>query len=329
MAFPLDRQEIQALLHRPSSDVSLDQLRALAEHSFRAIRARATVHHYLIDWHQFCAWCYEHQLRAFPASPDTVILFATDLTKNGERKVSTIQRKFSAISKIHVHMGVPSPTHAPIARQFLSGLRRELGMAVTRKKPVLVDDLKMIIQALPNTLIGTRNRCLLLLGFAGAFRRSELVALNTSDFETTAEGLVVAIRRGQTDQEGEGRVIGIPYGTGITCPVRALQDWLAASKIQSGPVFRQVNRHGQILPGRLSGEAVALVVKQYVEQLGFDPHRFAGHSLRAGLAVSAAAHGKSERSIMRQTGHKISESVRRYINDGQLFRDNAVEGLGL
>ncbi|MBV9226038.1 MAG: site-specific integrase [Acidobacteriaceae bacterium] len=329
MAFPIDPAPVQSLLQASGHNASLDRLRALAEDSLRAIRARATVHHYLLDWCQFCSWCQEQQLRAFPASPDTVILFATDLTKNGERKVSTIQRKFSAISKIHLHVGVPSPTHAPITRQFLSGLRRELGVAVTRKRPVLVDDLKVIIGALPNTLIGTRNRCILLLGFAGAFRRSELVALNTTDFETTAEGLVVAIRRGQTDQVGEGRVIGIPYGTGITCPVRALQDWLAASGIVSGPVFRQVNRHGQILPGRLSGEAVALVVKQYVEQLGFDPHRFAGHSLRAGLAVSAAAHGKSERSIMKQTGHKISESVRRYINDGQLFRDNAVDGLGL
>ena len=300
MAFPLDRQEIQTLLPPSGRDLTLDQLRVLAEDSFRAIRARATVHHYLLDWQQFCSWCYAHQLRALPASPDAVILFATDLTKNGERKVSTIQRKFSALAKIHLHLGMPSPTHTPLVRQFLSGLRRELGVAVTRMR-----------------------------GFAGAFRRSELVALNTTDFETTAEGLVVAIRRSQTDQVGEGRVIGIPYGTGNTCPVRALQDWLAASGIQSGPVFRQVNRHGQVLPGRLSGEAVALVVKQYVEQLGFDPHRFAGHSLRAGLAVSAAAHGKSERSIMRQTGHKISESVRRYINDGQLFRDNAVEGLGL
>ncbi len=329
MAFPLDRQEIQTLLQPSGRDLTLDQLRVLAEDSFRAMRARATVHHYLLDWQQFCSWCYAHQLRALPASPDAVILFATDLTKNGERKVSTIQRKFSALAKIHLHLGMPSPTHTPLVRQFLSGLRRELGVAVTRKRPVMVDDLKVIIGALPPSLIGTRNRCILLLGFAGAFRRSELVALNTTDFETTAEGLVVAIRRSQTDQVGEGRVIGIPYGTGNTCPVRALQDWLAASGIQSGPVFRQVNRHGQVLPGRLSGEAVALVVKQYVEQLGFDPHRFAGHSLRAGLAVSAAAHGKSERSIMRQTGHKISESVRRYINDGQLFRDNAVEGLGL
>ena len=202
MAFPLDRREIQALLQRPSNDLSLDQLRALAEDSFRAIRARATVHHYLIDWQQFCAWCHTHQLRALPATPETVILFATDLTKNGERKVSTLQRKFSALAKIHLHLGLPSPTHAPLARQFLSGLRRELGMAVTRKKPVMVDDLKVIIQALPPTLIGARNRCLLLLGFAGAFRRSELVALNTTDFETTAEGLVVAIRRGQTDQVG-------------------------------------------------------------------------------------------------------------------------------
>src|SRR3982751_570828 len=124
VTYPLNQPEVQALLHRPSPHPTLDQLRALAEDSFRAIRAQATVHHYLLDWHQFCAWCHQEQVRAFPASPETVILFATDLTKNEERKVSTIQRKFSAISKLHLHLGVPSPTHTPVTRQFLRILLR-------------------------------------------------------------------------------------------------------------------------------------------------------------------------------------------------------------
>ncbi len=193
----------------------------------------------------------------------------------------------------------------------------------------MVEDLKHIVQSLPENLLGLRNRALLLLGFTGAFRRSELVSLDLTDYEVTKEGLVIVIRRSKTDQMGEGRPVGIPYGTGKTCPVQALQEWIQASGIQTGAIFRVMNRHGQVLSKRLSGEAVALVVKKYVEELGFDSERFAGHSLRAGLAISAAAAGKSEKSIMKQTGHRTSETVRRYIRDGNLFRDNAVDGLGL
>ncbi len=215
-------------------------------------------------------------------------------------------------------------------KQFLSGLRRERGVAPARKKPVLVADLQQILKQIPDSLLGLRDRALLLVGFAGAFRRSELVALDAGDIEPTREGLIVTVRRSKTDQAGEGRKIGIPPGVEeATCPVAALDRWLAAARIDSGPLFRTMNRHGRVLDRRLSAEGVAIVVKRYVEKLGYDPAQLAGHSLRAGLATSAAAAGKSERAIMNQTGHRSVATVRRYIRDGNLFRENAAGGLGL
>ena len=212
----------------------------------------------------------------------------------------------------------------------MQGLRRELGTAPVRKKPVLVADLQEVLKRIPDSLPGKRDRALLLLGFAGAFRRSELVGLNVEDIEKTPDGMVVHIRRSKTDQEGQGREVGIPPGAAdATCPIRAVSEWSAAAKISSGPLFRSVNRHGQVLPRRLSGEGVAMVVKRYIEKLGYDPARFAAHSLRAGLATSAAAAGKSERAIMNQTGHRSVTTVRRYIRDGNLFRENAAGKIGL
>jgi integrase len=220
--------------------------------------------------------------------------------------------------------------HGWAVQQFLSGLRRELGVAPHRKRPLLADDLRQIVAEIPDTLLGKRDRALLLLGFSGAFRRSELVALNLDDLEDNRDGLIVRIRKSKTDQQGEGRVVGIPQGADpLTCPLQALTKWREAAGIEVGALFRRVNRHGQVLPQRLSAEGVALVVKRSVEQLGLDPSAFAGHSLRAGLATSAAAAGKSERAIMNQTGHRNLTTVRRYIRDGNLFRENAAEGIGL
>jgi len=151
-----------------------------------------------------------------------------------------------------------------------------------------------------------------------------------ADVTTTRDGLVVNLRRSKTDQEGEGRRVGIPYGSRpATCPVRAVQDWLAASRLRAGPLFRGVNRHGQVRATRLSDRAVALVVKRAAEAAGLDPARYAGHSLRAGLATAAAAAGVSERAIMAQTGHKSLPMVRRYIREGSLFNDNAAAEVGL
>jgi integrase len=187
----------------------------------------------------------------------------------------------------------------------------------------------MVAAAAPG-LLGVRDRALLLLGFAGAFRRSELTSLDHEDLEFTPEGLVALLRRSKTDQEAQGRKVGIPYGSNPqTCPVRAVQAWFAASEISTGPIFRRVDRHGKLRAGRLSGYAVALVVKRHAEAAGLDAAKYAGHSLRAGLATSAAIGGASERAIMAQTGHRSVSMVRRYIRDGNLFRENAAAKAGL
>ncbi len=265
-----------------------------------------------------------------PASPQTIILYSTDLAKNQLKKWNTLSRRLAAISQLHSQAGFESPTRTWAVKQFLQGLRRELGVAPVRKKPVLVADLQEILKQVPDSVLGKRDRALLLVGFTGAFRRSELIGLNVEDLEETRDGTVVHIRRSKTDQEGEGRKLGIPPGAEeATCPVRALAEWRTAAGLTSGPLFRSVDRHGRVLGQRLSGEGVAMVVKRYVEKLGCDPAQFAGHSLRSGLATAAAAAGKSERAIMNQTGHRSVATLRRYIRDGNLFRENAAGGIGL
>lgn len=311
-------------------DAALVRLVAQAETSFRAARAASTFRAYEHDWKMFCGWCAGHGIAPLPANPQTVILYATDLTKNGARRLATLSRRLAAISQLHQQAGFETPTRSWELKQFLAGLRRELGVAPIRKRPLLVEDLKQIVAHIPDTLLGRRDRALLLFGFTGGFRRSELVALNVEDCDPARDGLVVTVRRGKTDQEGQGRPVGIPRGTArATCPVWALERWREAAGIETGAIFRVMNRHGHVLNKRLSGEGVALVVKRHVEQLGFDPVAFAGHSLRAGLATSAAAAGKSERAIMNQTGHRSVTTVRRYIREGSVFRENAAGGLGL
>jgi integrase len=313
----------------PGGDL-LGRLVAQAEASFRAARAGSTLRAYEHDWKEFRGWCERNRLVPLPASPQAVILYSTDLVKNERRSLNTLSRRLAAISQMHQQAGFESPTRVWAVKQFLNGLRREVGVAPTRKRPVLVSDLREMLNTLPNSPLGARDRALLLLGFAGGFRRSELVALDTEGFEETSEGLVVTIARSKTDQEGEGRRVGIPRGAEqSTCPVWAIGEWRAVAGITSGPLFRVVNRHGQVLEKRLSAEAIGIVVKRHVEKLGYDPARFGGHSLRAGFATSAAAAGKSERAIMNQTGHRSVATVRRYIRDGNLFRENAAEGLGL
>jgi integrase len=179
-------------------------------------------------------------------------------------------------------------------------------------------------------LIGSRDRALILLGFAGAFRRSELVGLDIEDCAFGKDGLTVMLRRSKTDQDGAGRKIGIPYGSNPeTCPVRVLQSWLEQAALTTGPVFRSINRDGRVQVGRLSPADVARIVKKLADRAGLDAANYAGHSLRAGHATSAAIAGASERSIMNQTGHRSVQMVRRYIRDGSLFRENSAGKLGL
>ncbi len=308
----------------------LAPLIAQAETTLRAARAQSTLRAYAHDWRQFHTWCERNGLNPLPATAQAIILYGTDLIKNRGKKWNTLARCLAAVSQMHQQAGFESPTRGWAVKQFVQGLRREVGTAPTRKRPVMVADLKRILAELPDSLLGKRDRALLLVGFSGAFRRSELVGLNAGDIEKTDAGLIVTIRRGKTDQEGQGRKVGIPRGSDrATCPLWALEQWCTAAQIGSGPLFRVMNRHGRVLEKRLSAEGVAIVVKRSVEKLGYDPAAFAGHSLRAGLATSAAAAGKSERAIMNQTGHRSVMTDRRYNRDGNLFRENAAGDLGL
>ena len=306
-----------------------DELHEAAEHYAQAARAHNTKKAYTTDFAQFCTWCELQDDAALPASGTTVALYITWLARQG-RKVSTIERALVAISQAHKLQGLPSPRSAAEVRDVLKGIRRELGIAQEHKAPLVVDALRQLLE--PFTLskpIDLRDRALLTLGFAGGFRRSELVALDDSDLVLGNDGLTLTIRRSKTDQEGAGRTIGIPFGgTPLTCPVRAVRDWLDMSEVTDGPLFRGV-RHGKVSEARLTDQMVARIVKKRALAVGLDPSVLAGHSLRSGFATTAAKCGKTERAIMRQTGHRSISVVRRYIRDGALFEDNAAAGIGL
>lgn len=280
------------------------------------------------NWRRFAAWCEASRLPALPASSSTVALYLA--ARDDQRKCSTLGRRLVAISQAHKAAGHGSPTAAALVRETWKGIRREKGTAPQAKAPAVTADLRAMVATLPASLLGQRDRALPLLGFAGAFRRAELVGLDGAHLAFGREGLTVTLRRSKTDQEGQGRQVGIPYGsTPATCPVRAVQGWLAAAGIGEGALFRAVNRHGALGAGRLSARAVALVVKRSAQVAGLDPARYAGHSLRAGLATSAAAAGVPERAIMAQTGHRSLPMLRRYIREGSLFRGNAAAAVGL
>jgi integrase len=287
-------------------------------------KAPRTRQEYRRAWDAFVSWCERQGRSPLPALPDTVALYLT--ARAQAHTVATIEQDLSAISAAHRVAGLDTPRSAAVVREVRSGIRRRLGVAPKVKAPLLAEELKKVVQALPRTLAGIRDRALLLLGFAAALRRGELVALEVRDLEWTEEGLKLTVRRSKTDQEGAGRPIGVPFGK-EACPVKALKAWLEAAGITEGPVFREVTRHGRVGESALSGRSVARIVQRAAKGVGLEPSSYAGHSLRAGLATSAAREGKSERSIMNQTGHKSTAMVRRYIRDAELFRENAAEGL--
>lgn len=294
----------------------------------RASKAANTVRGYQSDWREFCAWCEGERLYPLPALPDTVAAYIADCA--ALLKPGTIQRRLNAIAEAHKAAGIEPPTHAGIVRNTLKGIRRTIGTAPAQKSPVLIEDVRAMLDAVDAGMIGLRDRALILLGFAGAFRRSELVALDAADCAFTRDGLTVHLRRSKTDQDSAGRRVGIPYGANPeTCPVRVLQAWIEEGGVTTGPLFRSINRHGQVQSVRLSSIDVARIVKKLAIRSGLDASKYSGHSLRAGHATSAAIAGASERSIMNQTGHRSVQMVRRYIRDANLFRENSAGKLGL
>jgi len=321
-------EETGVLTQRAHQAAQLAAMLDQAQDYARLSRATNTQRAYRADWADFSAWCAGHGQPALPATPQTVLLYLTDAAQRC--KVSTLQRRLTTISQAHKAERHPSPTGDPAVRAVWAGIKRAKGTAQHGKTAAVTEDLRRMVRALPQTsTIGKRNRALLLLGFAGAFRRSELVGLDIADVVVTGDGLVVTLRRSKTDQEGAGRTVGIPYGSDpTTCPVRATTGWIAAAGLTAGPLFRSITRHGKV-QGRLSDWAVAQVVKTAATGAGLDPALYAGHSLRAGLATAAAQAGVSERAIMAQTGHKSLPMVRKYIRAGSLFQDNAAAKVGL
>jgi integrase len=294
-------------------------------------KAESTKRAYSSDWSDYRTWCESHGFAALPSAPGTIVLYLSE--RAATCRVSTLTRRVAAISQAHQFAGHQSPTGDIQVRAVMAGIRRALGTAPTMKAPAVTGDIRSMVATLPAGLLGVRDRALLLVGFAAALRRSELVALDFEDCEFTRDGLVINQRRSKVDQEGQGRKIGVAYGSDpATCPVRSLRAWIESAGIKGikgGPLFRSVNRHGQIQTTRLCDKAVALVVKRTATAAGLEAAKYAGHSLRAGLATSAAMAGVSERAIMAQTGHKSTAMVRRYIRDGSLFRENASAKVGL
>ena len=281
---------------------------------------------------------YESDLRSFrdagfeiPCSAADVITYISDQARAGY-KASTIGRRLSSISVAHQEIGTENPTRHPRVKSVHAGIRRTLGTAPDQKNAISVADLRSYFSMMNGSTKDIRNRAMLVAGFAGAFRRSELTALNVEDLTPTDEGYRVRITRSKTDQEGKGRDIALIYAADPdVCPVRLLRGWMTAAGITTGPLFRQVLKSGRVTGHRIDGRNVAVAVKAMAEALELDPDLYGGHSLRRGFCTSAARGGASERQIMRQSGHRSFVIVRQYIEAGSLFDEgeNAVHALGL
>lgn len=294
----------------------------------RNARAANTLHSYAADLKRFDAWCEAQGLCPLPAAPQTVGLYLAARADAG-KKVATIGRELAAISQAHVRAGFESPRRDRHVVEVFKGIRNTLGVAQRRVAPVLVPELRAMVRELRPGLIGVRDRALLTLGFAGALRRSELVALCVEDLDWTREGLTFRLRRRKNNQEGKEKPpTGIPFGANaVTCPVRALRAWLDAANITDGPIFRRVDRHGKAR-GTLSDEAVALVIKHYAEAAGLAAERFSGHSLRRGLVTQSHRQGKSLATIKDHGGWSSVRALEPYI-ESDPFEDNAAAGIGL
>lgn len=267
-----------------------------------------TLHEYAGHLRRFVEWCEGRGLEPMPADPEAVALYLRHLADEG-RTVSTLGVILAAISQAHLAAGLPSPREHAAFKLAWKGLRRRVGAAggatPNRKAPVMALDVATMVATQPDTLAGLRNRALLALGYAGAFRRSELVALEVSDVERVeGRGLRVTVRRSKTDQVGEGATKAIPFGQGEACPVVALAAWVAAAGIVEGPLFRSITRWGQVSSEGLTGRTVAQLVKDAAETIGRDPSRVSGHSLRAGFVTHALASGVSPADVVQTTKHR-------------------------
>lgn len=307
----------------------LDETAANYAKSARSVATKAA---YSSQMRLFEAWTADRGVRALPADPLDVATYLSGRAAAGVT-VATLAQALTALSRAHVGAGYPSPRLDPTLREVWAGICRTEGTRPRRQARALgVDELRRITRAAKSApeLAGARDRALLLLGFAGGFRRSELVGLDVADLRADEDGLIVTIRRSKTDQTGKGRELGIPFGGDpLTCPVRAVRTWLTAANVTTGPLFRRVWKGGKVGPSRLTTSAVYDVVKRAAKRARVSPEALSGHSLRAGFVTAATKAGKSVRSIQDQTGHRSAATVARYVRSATIFDDNAAAGIGL
>jgi site-specific recombinase XerD len=305
----------------------LAELAERARNYARSSKAANTLRAYESDLRHFGAWCDARGLGAFPAEPETVALYLVDHA--GQLAVSTLRRRLAAISEAHQAARFLNPTIDPTVRITWAGIRRTHGKAPDAKEAAVTEVVAAMVAPLGDRVIDVRDRAMLLLGFAGALRRSELSALDVADVVETAEGLKIAVSRSKTDQEGEGHAVGVTYGSNPpTCPVRAWRAWLEGSGLEGGAAFRRLS-HGRVTAERIAGDGIARMVKRRAKAAGYAPELFSGHSLRSGFATTAARAGVAEHRIMRQGRWTTSQAMRGYIQDGELFVDNPSAKLGL
>jgi len=327
---PSDPTSLVRLRRRPGDLLVMQPLEAVrAQAAAYAQRSCAdnTLRGYASQWRMFDEWCRARDLASLPCSPETLQLYLSERAQ--AVRVSTLEHARAAVAYVHRQAGYDKaqlPHRHPIVNDTLEGISRERGVAPRRVSPLLIDDLRAVVRALPSTPAGKRDRALLVLGFVGALRRSELAALRVSDVAFTPDGLRVTIRRSKTDQHGEGAPVALPSSRfPASCPVRTLKAWLDAAGIRDGRVFRSLSngRTGE----SLSDRAIADIVKQAAAAAGLEGD-YSGHSLRAGLATSAARAGKQDHQILKQGRWKTHTMLATYVRDANLFGPhNAADGL--
>jgi site-specific recombinase XerD len=291
-------------------------------------KAKNTVRAYKSDFKDFAAFCIKHGFKNLPTEPKVVSLYLTYLSSKNN-KLSTLRRRLVSIGMIHKFQGHYLDTKHPIIIENLMGIKRIKGSNQRGKKPLLISDLKTIIDQIDKEKIGnikkTRDKAIILTGFSGGFRRTELVNIDYEDLDFVQEGVKIYIKRSKTDQFGEGMIKGLPYFSNQKyCPIVNLKKWITISNIKNGPVFRRFNKGLALSSNRLTDQSVALMIKNYLYLGGIDNKNYSGHSLRSGFATVTAQSGADERSIMAMTGHKTTQMVRRYIKEGNLFTNNAL-----
>ena len=295
--------------------------------NLKSSKANNTLRAYKSDFRDFGAFCAKHGFNSMPTEPKVVSLYLTHLSSSS--KISTLRRRLVSIGVVHKIKGHYLDTKHPLIIENLMGIKRKKGSIQIGKKPILINHLKQIIKVIDEQKIEKikklRNRTLILLGFGGGFRRTELISINYEDLDFVEEGVKITLRRSKTDQFGEGLIKGLPYFTNEKyCPVTSLKNWINFSKIKTGPIFRRFAKGSTLTMHRLTDQSVVLVIKDCLKLAGIENQNYSGHSLRSGFATVAAESGADERSIMAMTGHKTSQMVRRYIREANIFKNNAL-----